>query len=207
LGGGIWIFHSTATGEERSKEGSPNGLFEGGWSGNGEKGVWRGCWKTRGQGRSWSWGCEWGDRGRPGPKQEEEGIFSLRRRIDRMILWASWRTSLGGKKSFQQNHGASATGTRRRFAGKGRSFPFPIADRLEPCQRWAWIAAQGQQDSFKQLSVFGMKEAVVADLDKAFGQDLLEEAGEKKRALARWRSAAGRIGGHGTGSGPGRCRD
>jgi hypothetical protein len=90
---------------------------------------------------------------------------------------------LGGKKSFQQNHGASATGTRRRFAGKGRSFPFPIADRLEPCQRWAWIAAQGQQDSFKQLSVFGMKEAVVADLDKAFGQDMLEEAGEKN---GRW---------------------
>ena len=47
------------------------------------------------------------------------------------------------------------------------------------------MSAQSLQDSFKQLPVFGMQEAIVADFDEGVGQDMLEEAGEEDQRRQR----------------------
>ena len=46
-------------------------------------------------------------------------------------------------------------------------------------QRLAGVPAQGPEECLKGFVVFGMEEAIVADFDKAIGQDVLEEAGEE----------------------------
>ena len=62
-------------------------------------------------------------------------------------------------------------------SGRGSVFIGGEAWRLT--QKRAGIPTQVPEECLKGWAVFGMKEAIVTDFDKAIGQDMLEEAGEE----------------------------
>ena len=85
---------------------------------------------------------------------------------------------VGREEEFPAESWGVRSGDKKVFWRKTESLPVLPRRRIGARAALGVDAAQGQQDSFKQLAVFGMQEAIVADFDKAV-QDMLEKAGEK----------------------------
>ena len=110
---------------------------------------------------------------------KEELLFLWKREVAGGGLdWRSWWPPFIGKKRLDQDHGRSTARTARGTRSGGGGFFIP-GHALGLGQHRAGVPAQGPEECLKGWAVFGMKEAIVADFDKAVGQDMLEEAGEE----------------------------